>query len=263
MAKKLFKRALLTNDDGVNSDGIKALAEAAAVVAEEVWVVAPQFDQSGASACINLHMPLRIDQLEERRFAVAGTPCDSVLMAVRHVMRDSPPDVVLSGINRGFNISDDVLFSGTANAALTALFLGIPAVAFSQAYRDPNSLRWSTATAWIPRVLDFLSQSGWTESSCFNVNFPDTPHAEINGMEIVRQGRGSILAVDVDQRIDLKKRPYYWFNFTRNRQDSDADTDVAALRRQAIAITPLKLDRTDHHLLKNLQDKLATFRVTR
>jgi 5'-nucleotidase len=261
MKKKLFKRALLTNDDGIESDGIKALAEVAALVAEEVWVVAPQYDQSGASACISLHMPLRVKEFGERKFAVAGTPCDSVLMAVRHMMKDTPPDVVMSGINKGFNISDDVLFSGTANAAMTGLFLGIPSVAFSQAYRDPNNLRWSAATDWIPRVLAFLSEGGWPEGVCFNVNFPDAAADDIKNMEIVRQGRGSILAVEVDQRVDLREKPYYWFQFTRNRKDSDEDTDVAALRRQSISITPLKLDRTDHDVLEKLRDKLTVPRT--
>src|ERR1700735_140539 len=136
MTKKRFKSILCTNDDGIQSEGILTLKAIASAVAEEVWIVAPDADQSGTSASINVHDPLRIKEVAPRHFAVSGSPCDSVILGLRHVLLDQPPDMVLSGVNRGSNLADDVLFSGTANAALAATFLGFKAVAFSQAFRD-------------------------------------------------------------------------------------------------------------------------------
>ncbi len=160
MAAKLYKRVLLTNDDGIDGDGIKTLERAVSGVAEEVWIVAPERNHSGSSASINLREPLKIKQLGDCRFAVIGTPCDSVITAVRYIMRDAPPDLVLSGVNRGMNLCDDLLFSGTTNAALVALFFGFKSIAFSLAYHDVNELRWSVAEEWVPRILKTLSSAG-------------------------------------------------------------------------------------------------------
>ena len=255
MAEKIFQRAVLTNDDGINAPGLKILEQAAREVAHEVWVIAPEHDLSGASASLTLQTPLRIREIEERKFAVSGTPCDSVIMAMKHLMKDMPPDIVMSGVNRGINLSDDILFSGTTNAALTATFVGARAIAFSQAYHDIHNLPWETPLVWIPRVLQTLLKQNWKKDVCINVNFPDVEPNEVNGMEIVRQGRGSLLALEVDSRLDKRATPYFWFGFAmdRHNQVKDSDTDVAAIRRKAISLTPIQLDRTDYRALQEMQ----------
>ena len=254
MSDKIFRRALLTNDDGINAEGLKVLEQAALEVADEVWVVAPELDLSGASASLTLQTPLRVRELASRKFAVSGTPCDSVIMAMKHLMGDKPPDVVMSGINRGINLSDDVLFSGTTNAALTATYIGVRAIAFSQAYHDINKLPWQTPVVWVARVLRKLMKSGWSEKVCMNVNFPDVEPEQVQGMEVVRQGRGSLLALEVDSRLDKRAAPYFWFGFAMDRhsQVKETDTDVAAIKRKAISLTPIKLDRTDYDALEKM-----------
>jgi 5'-nucleotidase len=256
MSDFLFERALITNDDGVNAEGIQALERAASKVVKEVWVVAPEKDSSGSSAYISLHEPIRAAQIGERKYSVFGTPSDCVIMACRHFLRDKPPAIVLSGINRGANLADDILFSGTTSAAMTGSFLGIPSVAFSQAYHQSDQLSWSTSEHLVPIVLSRLNEFGWHKGVVYNVNFPDVPLEKITAIESSRQGRGSILAVEVESRVDRREVPYYWFGFTRDKRDQETGTDIAALRRAAISVTPLKLDRTDHELLDSLSKHL-------
>jgi 5'-nucleotidase len=253
MTKKRFKSILCTNDDGIQSEGIQTLKAIASAVAEEVWIVAPASDQSGTAASINVHEPLRIEEIGPHEFAVSGSPCDSVIMGLRHVLVDKPPDMVLSGVNRGLNLADDVLFSGTANAALAATFLGFKSVAFSQAFHDWRNFRWSVGLQWGPPILQRLSEIDWPKGTCFNINFPDVEPVEVKGIMFTRQGHGSVLEVEVELRMDTQRKPYYWFDFTRNRQQFETDTDVQVLRNHGISITPLKLDRTDHELLDHLQ----------
>ncbi|HEY9684121.1 MAG TPA: 5'/3'-nucleotidase SurE [Oculatellaceae cyanobacterium] len=255
MGSLLFKRVLLTNDDGILGEGLDTLRKAAAAIAEEVWVVAPEHDRSGASASISLHDPLRFRQVDERVYAVVGTPCDAVIMGLRHVLKDKAPDLVMSGINRGINLSDDLLFSGTANAAIVASLLGCRAVAFSQSYRS-MPVKWQTGESWVGNVLSKISDTVWLPGQCYNVNFPDIETDEVQGIEFVRQGSGSILEVEVESRIDRRRLPYFWFGFTRGPHGKDDDTDVAAIRRGAVAVTPLTVDRTNYELLEQLATKV-------
>lgn len=256
MTSRRFGRVLLTNDDGFDAPGIRLLAEIAARLADEVWVVAPERDRSGASACISLHDPLRAVERGPRQVAVAGTPADCVLMGVRHYMRENPPDLVLAGINAGANLADDVAFSGTTNAALTARFLGIPAIALSQVFTKRSQVRWETAAAWVPRALDLLL--GAPDLPPFlNVNVPDLAAEAIQGFRVVRQGHGSILTVEVEARIDKREKPYFWFGFGREGRQPAPGTDVGAIADGYVAITPLGLDRTDHAALDRLSETIA------
>jgi 5'-nucleotidase len=255
MASPMFKRVLLTNDDGIRGEGLDTLRRVAAKVAEEVWVVAPEHDRSGASASISLHDPLRFREVEPRVYAVDGSPCDAVIMGLRHVLRDDAPDVVMSGINRGINLSDDLLFSGTANAAIVASLLGCRAVAFSQSFRS-LPVKWQTGEAWADKVIAKINESNWLPGQCYNVNFPDIESFEVQGIEFVRQGSGSILEVEVESRIDRRRLPYFWFGFTRGPHGKDEDTDVAAIRRGSVAVTPLTVDRTNYALLEQFATKV-------
>ncbi len=256
MSERLFERILLTNDDGILSDGLNTLRQAAEAICDEVWVVAPEQDQSGTSASISLHAPLRLREVSPRVYAVIGTPCDSVIMAVRHLLKDRAPDLVMSGINRGINLSDDLLFSGTTNAAITASFLGCRAIAFSQSYRAPDAVKWQAGGVWTERVLRQLKESGWAAGECFNVNFPDCEPDAISKVEFVRQGKGSVLEVAVESRMDMRRKPYFWFGFTRAPQAGEEDTDVAAIKRGSISVTPLKIDRTNYEILDRFAVKV-------
>ena len=173
MAEPCVERVLLTNDDGIGAPGMAVLEEVAAGLAREVWVVAPEHDQSGTSHSISLHAPLRISQQGERRFAVSGTPGDCVVMAARHLMGAMRPDLVLSGINRGANLGVETVFSGTVGAAMTALLLGLPAIALSQAFSHREPVRWETARTLAPGVIRRLVASRWeAQQACLSVNFP-------------------------------------------------------------------------------------------
>ena len=156
-------RILLTNDDGINSPGLHALREIALQLSDDVWVVAPETNQSGASHSLSLHEPLRMRQVDERAFAVRGTPTDSVIMGVRHVLKDKTPELVLSGINRGANMAEDVTYSGTIAGAFEGTILGIRSIALSQAFgfESTKSVRWQTALAHAPALLRKLLALEW------------------------------------------------------------------------------------------------------
>ncbi|QJE73060.1 5'/3'-nucleotidase SurE [Aerophototrophica crusticola] len=244
-----FARALLTNDDGIDAPGLAVLAEAAAQLAEEVWVVAPEHDQSGVSRAVSLHNPLRVIPRGERRFAVTGTPSDCVILGVRHIMAENPPDIVLSGVNRGANIADELSYSGTVSAALAARLFGIPAYAFSQAFRDRKNVRWQTALSLIHQVVERFGKP----ETVLNVNFPDVEPDQVTGLDITRQGGGSLLGVDVETRTDTRGLTYHWLGFRRSPGEQADDTDIAALRRHRISVTPVGFDQTDRKVFDALR----------
>lgn len=249
-AAPLFNRALLTNDDGVDAPGMAALVEAVTPLAREVWIVAPEHDQSGVSRSISLHAPLRLTERGPRRFAVSGTPSDSVVVALRHVLRDNPPDIVFSGINRGANLAEEVGYSGTVSAALMARLCGVPAYAVSQAWRDRNHVRWHTA---ISGLAGIVRRFGTAPSSVLNVNFPDAEPAELTGVTVTRQAEPGGLAMDVDTREDTRGFAYHWLSIRRHPGQGADDTDIAALRRKEVSVTPIGFDQTDAALLAALR----------
>jgi 5'-nucleotidase len=251
-SSRRYARALLTNDDGVDAPGIQALAEVAAEIADEVWIVAPEHDQSGASRSVGLHAPLRVLEKGTRRFAINGTPADCVIMGLRRIMADAPPDIVLSGINRGANIGDEVGYSGTVGAAMTARLMGVPALALSQAFRDPSAVRWATAKALLPRALAALDEAP-AIPGVPNINFPDVDAGEVTGVEFTRQSQGGMISIDVEGRRDMRGRDYAWLSFRRHPSEQPDDSDVSALRRKAVSITPLGFDMTDTAALKALR----------
>src|ERR1700741_2518375 len=184
-------RILLTNDDGVDSAGLHALRQVAAELSQDVWVVAPETNQSGASHSLTLHEPLRLRQIDERAFAVRGTPTDSVIMGVRHILKDKAPDLVLSGINSGANMAEDVTYSGTIAGAFEGTILGIRSVALSQAFglSGAKSIRWQTGLAHAPGLLRKLLAAEWLPSCVMNINFPDREPDEVAGTLVTVQGR--------------------------------------------------------------------------
>jgi 5'-nucleotidase len=252
-------RILLTNDDGIDSPGLHALREIALQLSDDVWVVAPETNQSGASHSLSLHEPLRMRQIDERAFAVRGTPTDSVIMGVRHVLKDKIPDLVLSGINRGANMAEDVTYSGTIAGAFEGTILGIRSIALSQAFgfESTKSVRWQTALAHAPALLRKLLALEWGPSSVMNINFPDREPESVVGTMVTVQGRRDPGLLNIDERHDTWGNPYYWLAFERRRSNAKEGTDLAAVYAGYISVTPLFLDLTHQAMRETLKQALA------
>jgi 5'-nucleotidase len=241
-------RILLTNDDGIDSPGLHALRQIAGELSSDVWIVAPETNQSGASHSLTLHEPLRMRQVDERVFAVRGTPTDSVIMGVRHVLKDKVPDLVLSGVNRGANMADDVTYSGTIAGAFEGTILGIRSMALSQAFGIETSkgLKWETAIAHAPGLISKLLAIEWAPFTVMNINFPDRDPGEVAGTVVTTQGRRDAGLLQIDERRDTWGNPYYWLAFERRRSTTREGTDLAAVYSGRISVTPLILDLTHH-----------------
>lgn len=257
-----LRRILITNDDGVRGAGLRVLETIAGTLADEVWVVAPERDQSGTSHSVSLHQPLRLYSQDARHHVVSGTPSDCVLLAVEHLMHGVRPDLILSGINRGANLGDTVAYSGTVGAAMSGLLLGIPSIALSQSFRDPDTVRWSTAARLGPPLLAELTRRGWPEDVCLNVNFPDLDPQQVNGVRFCRARRGGISGVTVDARVDSRRQPYFWLGFRHaSHRVTAPDSDVDTLRRGFIAISPLHFEHSvDAHWARLAADLSDTLR---
>lgn len=249
-------RVLLSNDDGIQAQGLRVLERVMRGLAREVWVVAPEMEQSAASHSLTMRRPLFLRQVDRRRFSVDGTPTDSVLLAVHHLLREDPPQLLLSGINRGANLGEDATYSGTVAAAMEGTLLGIPSVAFSQAYADGGDVRWETAAAWAGTVLNRLVEVSWPPGVLINVNFPDVPAGAVTGIEVTRQGRrkiGNAIATGKDPR----GQTYFWIGGGRDEDRNRVGTDLEAVSRGAISVTPFSLDLTDEPTFNALQAALG------
>ena len=236
------RRILVTNDDGIHAHGLRVLERIARRIGEEVWVVAPETDQSGAGHSLTLRRPLRIRRVSHRRFTVDGTPTDCVLLGLQHIL-DAPADLVLSGINAGANLGEDVTYSGTVAAAMEATLLGVRAVALSQACDDRSRVHWSTAETFAFPVLERLLAVPWEQGVFMNVNFPDRPVAAVRGLQITRQGRRKI-GDHLVERIDPRGDPYIWIGALRGDDRHAEGTDLAAIAAGCVSITPVQLDMT-------------------
>ncbi|HJZ31232.1 MAG TPA: 5'/3'-nucleotidase SurE [Hyphomicrobiaceae bacterium] len=251
-------RILLTNDDGIDAPGLHALREIARQLSEDVWVFAPETNQSGASHSLTLHEPLRMRRIDERAFAIRGTPTDSVIMGVRHVLKDAPPDLVLSGVNRGGNMAEDVTYSGTIAGAFEGTILGIRSMALSQAYgyEAGRSVRWQTAIAHAPGLIRKLLAADWPPSTTMNINFPDREPDQVAGISVTNQGRRDPGLLHIEERQDTWGNPYYWLAFERRRSMALEGSDLRAVYAGQISVTPLFLDLTHQALRQTLQQLL-------
>ncbi|MDR3528023.1 MAG: 5'/3'-nucleotidase SurE [Rhizomicrobium sp.] len=251
--KKL--RILVTNDDGIRAEGIAILEKIARTLSDDVWVVAPENEQSGASHSLTLTTPLRLRALDDRHFAVSGTPTDCVMMASAHLLKDEPPTLILSGINRGINAADDVTYSGTIAGAMEGCSLGIPSIALSQTYNhhDRLEIHWETAEAHGAAVVKKLVEMGWPKDVLMNVNFPDCKPEEVSGIEVVAQGVRELQEITIEQRIDMRANPYFWIGFRRERINAKAGTDLGALAVRKISVTPLQMNLTDWKTLQAMK----------
>jgi 5'-nucleotidase len=241
----LVERVLLTNDDGIHSPGLTVLSEVAAELASEVWVVAPEHDQSGTSHSLSLHAPIRLSRFGERRYGVTGTPADCVVMALRHLMVDKPPSLVLSGVNRGANLGVETVFSGTVGAAMAGMLFGLPSIALSQVFTSGCAVRWETARALAPDVIRRLFGLGWSRQACLNVNFPDVPPQQAGPVTLSRQGVGLLDGIDVVARKDPRSLDYYWLQLLRSPKPDAPDSETALVAAGRVTVTPLQFERTD------------------
>jgi len=246
-------RVLLSNDDGINAPGLKSLERVMTRLAREVWVVAPETEQSAASHSLTLRQPLRIREVSARRFAVNGTPTDSVLLGISQAMKDSLPDLIISGINRGGNLGEDVSYSGTVAAALEGTLLGFPAIALSQVTADQHPAKWSSAEHWLEKVLAGLVGLTFPENVMMNVNFPDVAAGAVTGIEVTRQGKRKI-GGDLTPGVDPRGDTYFWVGPQRNEDRYRKGTDLEATSRGAVSITPLSVDMTHSGMLKKLKE---------
>lgn len=249
-------RILISNDDGVHAPGIKVLEKIARSLSKDVWVVAPESEQSAAGHSLTIRRPLRVRRLSRRRFAVDGTPTDAVLLGINHVLKDDKPTLMLSGVNRGANLGEDVTYSGTVAAAMEATILGVPSIAFSQYYTPDHPVRWGTAEHWAPEIVRRATAVGWGRNVLINVNFPDVPHAQVTGIEVTRQGKRKI-GDELSERFDPRGEPYIWIGAQRAEVRSTPGTDIEAVIRGAVSVTPLCVDLTDHDTMRALDTVFA------
>jgi 5'-nucleotidase len=242
-------RILCTNDDGIHAPGLKVVEEIARALSDDVWVVAPELDQSGVSHSLSLNDPLRLREVGPRHFAVRGTPTDCVIMGSRHILGEKGPDLVLSGVNKGRNVAEDVVYSGTIAGALEGTILGIPSFALSQEFsmETRDKPLWDTALTFGPAILRKVIDAGVPKNTVINVNFPAVTTDEVLGVKVTRQGKRNLGFLKVDQRRDGRGNPYFWIGFERAAMiEAPADgTDLAALAAHYVSVTPLRLDRTD------------------
>src|ERR1700730_8008970 len=248
-------RILVTNDDGINAPGLDVCAEIARALPEEVWVVAPEADQSGVAHSLSLNAPLRMRAVDERRFAIKGTPTDCVIMGVRHILDGKAPDLILSGVNRGQNAAEDVTYSGTIDGALEGTVLGIPSFALSQAYAPPTRKdpHWDTPRSFAPDIIRRVLADGMPRDVFVNINFPDCPPQAVRGVAVTSQGKRNQELLRIEPRYDGRGNPYYWIAVERAPFPAQRDgTDLSALADNHIAVTPLRLNMTDDPFMTRL-----------
>jgi 5'-nucleotidase len=251
-------RILVTNDDGIHAEGLAALERIAGVLSDDVWVCAPEVEQSGASRALTLSAPLRVRRLGEKRFAVGGTPTDCVLLAVQDLVEGKRPELVLSGVNRGQNLGEDVTVSGTVAGAMQGMALGVPGVALSQAmsrFHDDERALFHTAETYAPGIVRRLLEAGWPDDVIININFPDVEPEEVREVEVCAQGIRDVQNGHAERRTDLRGRDYYWMGWRGLADNAPEGTDLYAVRHGRISVTPLHIDLTHRptvHALKGL-----------
>lgn len=241
---------LVTNDDGIGAEGIRALAKAMGTLGN-VTIVAPDREQSATSHALTLHRPLRMRKISERELGVDGTPTDAVLLGVHGFLKERPA-LVVSGINHGPNMGNDVLYSGTVAAASEGTFLGIPSVAISLATWDAADFGPSARVA--QALVAQLLRRGLPAKTCLNVNIPPIPFEEIKGVRVTRLGKRVYRDVIVE-KTDPRGKLYYWIGGEEPTWENDDSSDFTAVERGYVSVTPLTFELTDYKELVDLEAK--------
>ncbi|UYH52016.1 5'/3'-nucleotidase SurE [Candidatus Kirkpatrickella diaphorinae] len=252
----IFERILLTNDDGIDAPGLALLQKIAHALSDDVWVVAPESDRSGTASAVTLHDPLRVTERGAQKFAISGSPADCVVLAMRHLMKDARPSLVLSGINRGANIGHETLLSGTVGAAMVAHMFGSPAIALSQLFLE-GEISWAAAENVASDVVRHLATEILPVSPCLNVNFPACAAKDVREMIFTNQGFGGLSDVDVVVRQDMQAREYHWISMQYRHREFASGSEGAALLQNHVTVTPLQMDRTHLSALKTLHDRVG------
>ena len=253
-------RILLTNDDGIHAPGFAVLEAIAARLSDDVWAVAPAEEQSGAGHSLTLTRPIRLRRHGEQRFSVSGTPTDAVMLALAHVMKDCLPDLILSGVNRGANLGEDVTYSGTVSAAMEGALAGVRSIALSQAYAKEgmgDHVPFGPAEAWAARVLKPLLDAPFPPGTLVNVNFPALPPADIRGIRVCRQGIRDYGRLRVIERTDPRGYPYFWFGLAPMVETPGHRTDLEAIADGFVSVTPLYLDLTHNEGLMDFERRFV------
>jgi 5'-nucleotidase len=260
-------RILVTNDDGISAPGLAVAEAIAAEIAGpdgEIWTVAPAFEQSGVAHAVSYVRPMRLERLEPRRFAVEGSPADCVLAGLREIMKDAPPDLVLSGVNRGHNVAEDTLYSGTVGGAMEAALHRVPSVALSQyfgpatlAARDPFSAARSHGADVLRRLLAGPAWPSAPYGLFYNVNFPPVPAAEVRGLRATFQGYRATPTFGVLPHVAPNGRTFLWLTHGHGNADTPEGSDSRESHDGYVTVTPLNADLTAHDLIAPLAQALA------
>lgn len=249
-------RILLTNDDGVNATGLKVLEAIARQFSDDVWIVAPAEENSGAGHSLTLTRPVRIRKHGPKHFSVNGTPTDAVMMALGVIMKDEKPDLLLSGVNRGANLGDDVTYSGTVSAAMEGTLAGIRSIALSQVYSRNNAgdnVSFDAAQKWGKRVIEPLIGMDFAPRSLVNINFPALSADQLRGVRVVRQGFHDYSRAAIVKGTDPRGYDYYWFGLHGIEHTPAHDTDLESIGDGFVSVTPLHLDLTHEASLERLR----------
>ncbi|WP_267386652.1 5'/3'-nucleotidase SurE [Sphingomonas sp. GC_Shp_3] len=250
-------RILLTNDDGIHAPGLAVLEKLARTLSDDITVVAPISEQSGKGRSLTLTEPVRLRQFGEQRWAVTGTPTDAVMIALAEIMKDAKPDLILSGVNRGANLAEDVSYSGTVAAAMEGAHAGIRSIALSQRYAkggQGDAVTFDAAELWGERVLRKLVGAPLAANTLVNVNFPPIAGAAVSGVRAVAQGMRDYGRLQLDRRTDPRGYDYFWLRLGQIAHIPGAATDLEAIEQGYITVTPLHLDLTHRASLGMLTD---------
>lgn len=249
MTRQESPRILIVNDDGIDEPGIKLLEEVALQFSDDVWVVAPDGDRSGAGHSLSVKDPIRVVQRDERHFAIKGSPTDCALLGVYELLGDRRPDLLLSGINRGPNLAEDITYSGTASAAMEGAMLGIPSIALSQIIRYNSPIHWETARHYAPIVIRQLLDLEWHQGLFVNVNFPDCPLDQASGIRATTQGQRPAGSFKPVRRVDERHVPYYWIKIAFPEGGHADGNDLQAALDRTVSVTPLRIEMTAHDMV--------------
>jgi 5'-nucleotidase len=253
-------RILLTNDDGIYAPGLTVLETIARTLSDDIWVVAPHEEQSGAGHSLTLSRPVRLRKHEDRRFSVSGTPTDAVMMALGVVEGGLKPDLILSGVNRGANLAEDVTYSGTVSAAMEGTLAGYRSIALSQVYAREgmgDTVPFAAAEKWGEKVLRPLLDVTMPPRTLINVNFPALAPEAVNGVKVVEQGFHDYGRARIVKGTDPRGYPYYWFGLGHVAHVPGHDTDLEAIDQGFITVTPLHLDLTHYDSMATLNRAFA------
>jgi 5'-nucleotidase len=236
---------------------METLRRIAAELSDDIYVVAPEKEQSGASRSLTLHDPIRINKYSDREYSVEGTPTDCVMMAMNYLFKDKRPDLILSGVNRGGNLGEDVLYSGTVAAASEGCLLGVPSIAISQCILGSDIFHWDTAAELAPDIIRKLIKLEWGPDVLININFPAITTEEVEGIDVTRQGKRDLSNLSIDDRVDARGREYFWLGYRPSLGDPPKGTDLWAVINKKVSVTPLKLNLTKVALADKIKKAFA------